>query len=123
VVITDGARGAFVASSEEILFAPAIGSKVVGTAGAGDVFAATFTAYVALGHPIREALRAATINSASVVGHIDTKRACSTVRSSISVWRGLHNQPFVGGQYSARKSEKVLLGIKAHFGKLVILCT
>jgi ribokinase len=73
VVITDGARGAFVASSEEILFAPAIGSKVVGTAGAGDAFAATFTAYLALGHPIREALRTATINSASVVGHIDTQ--------------------------------------------------
>ena len=73
VVITDGARGAFVGSSEEILFAPAIGSKVVGTAGAGDAFAATFTAYVALGHPIREALRAATMNSASVVGHIDTQ--------------------------------------------------
>jgi bifunctional ADP-heptose synthase (sugar kinase/adenylyltransferase) len=114
---------AFVGSSEEILFAPAIGSQVVGTAGAGDAFAATFTAYVALAHPIREALRAATINSASVVGHIGTKRACSTVRCSITVWRCLHNQLFVGGQCSARKSEKVLPGIKAHFGKLVILWT
>jgi ribokinase len=73
VVVTDGARGAFVASAAEILFAPALKLKVVGTAGAGDAFGATFAAYVALGQPIAEALRAATINSASVVGHIDTQ--------------------------------------------------
>jgi ribokinase len=73
VVITDGAGGAFVGSSREILFAPALKSKVVGTAGAGDAFAATFTAYVALGRPIEEALWAAIINSASVVGYIDTQ--------------------------------------------------
>jgi ribokinase len=73
VVITDGARGAFVGTGKEILFTPALKSQVVGTAGAGDAFAATFTAYVALGRPIEEALRAATINSASVVGHIDTQ--------------------------------------------------
>ena len=73
VVITDGARGAFVGSPEKILFAPALATKVVGTAGAGDAFAATFTAYVALGRPIEVALRAATINAASVVEHIDTQ--------------------------------------------------
>jgi ribokinase len=73
VVITDGGRGAFVGSPGEILFAPALISEVVGTAGAGDAFGATFTTYVALGRSIEEALRAATINSASVVGHIDTQ--------------------------------------------------
>jgi len=73
LVVTDGARGAFVGSAGQILFAPPLKSKVVGTAGAGDAFGATFTAYVALGRPIEEALRAAAINSASVVGHIDTQ--------------------------------------------------
>jgi len=73
IVITDGACGAFVASAAEILFAPALKPKVVGTAGAGDAFGATCATYVALGQPIDEALRAATINSASVVGHIDTQ--------------------------------------------------
>src|SRR5271168_107859 len=73
VVITDGARGAFVGSATEILFAPALKSKVVGTAGAGDAFGATFTTYLALDHSVQEALQAATINSASVVGHIDTQ--------------------------------------------------
>lgn len=73
IVITDGARGAFVASSEEIVFAPALKSKVVGTAGAGDAFGATLATYVVLGQPIDQALRASTINAASVVGHIDTQ--------------------------------------------------
>jgi len=73
VVITDGARGAFVGSTEEILFAPAFKSTVIGTAGAGDAFGATFTTYAVLGCPIGQALQAATINSASVVGYIDTQ--------------------------------------------------
>jgi ribokinase len=73
VVITDGGQGAFVGSPKEILFAPALKSKVVGTAGAGDAFGATFATYLTLGRPIEEALRAAAINSASVVAHIDTQ--------------------------------------------------
>ncbi len=73
VVITDGGGGAFVGSPGQVLFAPALKSKVVGTAGAGDAFGATFTAYVALAYSVEEALRAATINSASVVGYIDTQ--------------------------------------------------
>ncbi len=73
VVITDGARGAFAASAAEAFFVPALKSKVASTAGAGDAFAATFTTFVALGRPIEEALYAATVNSASVVQHIDTQ--------------------------------------------------
>jgi ribokinase len=73
VIVTDGARGAFVGSHEEIIFSPALDSKIVGTAGAGDAFGATLTAYLALGHRIDEAVSAATVNSASVVGHVDTQ--------------------------------------------------
>ncbi len=73
VAITDGARGAFVASHNEIIFSPALESKIVGTAGAGDAFGATLTAYLALGYRMEEAVCAATINSASVVGHVDTQ--------------------------------------------------
>jgi ribokinase len=97
VVVTDGARGAFAASPGEILFAPALATKVVATAGAGDAFAATFTVYLALGRPIEEALRAATINAASVVGHIDTqtgllqrheldRRLAATPQTSVRGW-------------------------------------
>src|SRR5262249_15592567 len=73
VVITDAGRGAFVGAPDAILFGHAFKTEVVGTAGAGDAFGATFTTYVALGRPVEEALRAATINSASVVGYIDTQ--------------------------------------------------
>jgi ribokinase len=73
VIITDGARGAFVGSRDEIIFGPAQKSNVFGTAGAGDVFGATFAAYLARGHRIDEALIAASINSASVVQYVDTQ--------------------------------------------------
>jgi ribokinase len=73
VAVTDGARGAFVASRKEIIFSPALESKIVGTACAGDAFGATLTAYLALGYRLAEAVCAATANSASVVGHVDTQ--------------------------------------------------
>jgi ribokinase len=73
VAVTDGARGAFVGSRKEIIFTPARESKIVGTAGAGDAFGATLTAYLALGYRIDVAISAAAANSASVVGHVDTQ--------------------------------------------------
>lgn len=73
VIVTDGARGAFVGSSDEILFSSALKTKIVGTAGAGDAFGATIAAYLASGRRLDEAVYAATINSASVVEHVDTQ--------------------------------------------------
>jgi ribokinase len=73
VVLTDGGRGAFVATADQLLFCPAIKCDVVGTAGAGDAFASTFTAFITLGRSEEEALKAATLNAASVVGHVDTQ--------------------------------------------------
>ncbi len=46
---------------------------MTGTAGAGDAFNATFTAYIALGFKPEDAMRAAAINAASVVSHVDTQ--------------------------------------------------
>jgi ribokinase len=73
VIVTDGARGAFVGSDDEIVFSPALETKIVGTAGAGDAFGATLATYLTFGRRIDEAVYAATINSASVVGHVDTQ--------------------------------------------------
>jgi ribokinase len=73
VVVTDGRNGAFLGAEEGIYFCPAPETKVVGTAGAGDAFNATFTAQVALRRAPEEALRAAALNAASVVGHADTQ--------------------------------------------------
>jgi sugar/nucleoside kinase (ribokinase family) len=73
VVVTDGREGAFLGTPEAIVYCPVLETKVAGTAGAGDAFNATFTAYVAMGRTAEEALRAAAINSASVVNHVDTQ--------------------------------------------------
>lgn len=73
VVLTDSRGGAFVCADGEILFCPALEAEVAGTAGAGDAFAATFAALFALGRPSQVALKAATINAASVVSHVDTQ--------------------------------------------------
>ena len=73
VVVTDGRHGAFLGTEEAIYFCPIRETNVAGTAGAGDAFNATFTAHIALGCKPEHALRAAAINAASVVGHVDTQ--------------------------------------------------
>ena len=73
VLVTDGRHGAFLGTKDAIHFCPVRETKVAGTAGAGDAFNATFTAYIALGRRPEDALRAAAINAASVVGHVDTQ--------------------------------------------------
>jgi ribokinase len=74
IVVTDGREGAFLGAPDAILYCPVLETKVAGTAGAGDAFNATFTAYVAMGRSAEEALRAATLNSGSVVNYVDTQR-------------------------------------------------
>ncbi|MBI5111596.1 MAG: carbohydrate kinase family protein [Rhodovulum sp.] len=73
VLLTDGKRGAYVATPDEIVFCPSVECPVAGTAGAGDAFTSTYTAYEALGFAPLDALKAATINAASVVGVVDTQ--------------------------------------------------
>jgi sugar/nucleoside kinase (ribokinase family) len=73
VVVTDGRHGAFLGSPEAIMYCPVLETEVVGTAGAGDAFNSTFMAFIGLGRPPQEALRAAAINAGSVVGHVDTQ--------------------------------------------------
>lgn len=72
VLITDGQNGAFAASRGGLYHCPARDVAVLGTAGAGDAFAATFTAETAIGSAPDRALQAATLNAAAVLGHIDT---------------------------------------------------
>jgi ribokinase len=72
-LVTDGRHGAFLGTRDAIHFCPVRETNVAGTAGAGDAFNATFTAHIALGCKPQEALRAAAVNAASVVGHVDTQ--------------------------------------------------
>jgi ribokinase len=74
VLVTDGAAGSFLADRERIRYCPAAPATVAGTAGAGDAYAATLATYLAEGKPPEEAMRAAALNSASVVAYIDTQQ-------------------------------------------------
>lgn len=73
VLVTAGRAGAFIGLKDAILYCPSVQTHVAGTAGAGDAFTATYTAFIALGRPPEDALRAATLNAASVVGYVDTQ--------------------------------------------------
>lgn len=74
VLVTSGKDGAFLSSGDELLFCPALKDvTVAGTAGGGDAFASTLTAYLVLGHKPEDAMRAATVNAASVISFADTQ--------------------------------------------------
>jgi ribokinase len=92
VVVTDGRHGAFLGTKEAIYFCPVLVTKVAGTAGAGDAFHATFTAHIALGRKPEDALRAAAINSASVVGHVDTQTGLLSAEEIARGLKGLQQE-------------------------------
>jgi ribokinase len=73
VMLTDGSRGAFVCAGREIIYCPAEPTVVASTTGAGDAMGATFAAFLAMGYGGEVALKAATLNAASVVAYIDTQ--------------------------------------------------
>lgn len=73
VVVTDGRHGAFVGAGERVVHCSAVPTEVVGTTGAGDAFASTFVALTSFDWPLDQTLRAATMNSASVVRYADTQ--------------------------------------------------
>jgi len=78
ILLTDGARGSFLKHDDEIVYCPALMTEVASTVGAGDAYTATFTAYIGAGRPPDEALRAATINAASVCTYVDTQTGLLT---------------------------------------------
>lgn len=73
IVITDGKDGSFVGGPAGILHCPAPQVTVVGTAGAGDAFCSTFSAFIAEKAPVEQVALAAAANAASVVTRIDTQ--------------------------------------------------
>jgi len=76
VVITDGAKGAYVYDGSEMLFMPPYPdpSPPFERTGAGDAFASTFTSALALGKSVKEALSWAPINSMSVVQQVGAQK-------------------------------------------------
>ena len=81
VLVTDGKKGAYAADPSGISFCPSLKTKVIGTAGAGDAFTSTFTAFYATGYSCDEALKHATFNAASVTGFADTQSGLLTLEN------------------------------------------
>ena len=73
VAVTDGAKGVYVATKDEILFHPAVDVEVVDTLGAGDAFGSCFSGSITMGYSIEEALSRGMLNSAAVVGKYGAK--------------------------------------------------
>ena len=95
IVVTDSKGGSFVADGSAIYHCPVISAIVAGTAGAGDAFGATFAALVAEGSDVSVALRLASANAASVVGHVDTQTGLQTRGALDSDLRLNSGPPFV----------------------------
>jgi ribokinase len=80
VVITDGPRGAHASDGTEMWFMPPYPdvSAPVERTGAGDAFASTFSAALALGKTVPEALAWGPVNSMSVVQHVGAQEGLLT---------------------------------------------
>ena len=73
IVVTNGKEGVYVATQDKIYFHPALPEKVVNTVGAGDAFGSCFTAMLALGLRIEDAIRTGVIQAQSVIAYQDAK--------------------------------------------------
>lgn len=73
VLVSDGADGAYLATTDGIHYCPPLRVEVQGTAGAGDALIATCATYLAEGAEPGHALRCATHNAAAVVSQVDTQ--------------------------------------------------
>lgn len=80
VVITDGPKGAYAYDGNEIIFEPPFPDEKppLERTGAGDGFASTTTAALALGKDLRTALKWGAVNSAAVVQEIGAQRGLLT---------------------------------------------
>jgi len=80
VVITDGAKGAFVGKGGEYWYMNIYPEKVMAKTGAGDAFAAGYLGARALRLDIDEALKWGTANSAGVVSEVGAQNGILTKR-------------------------------------------
>lgn len=79
-VITDGSKGAYALDGTNVWYMPIYPdpAEPIDRTGAGDAFASTFTAAIALGQDIKTALSWGPINSMSVVQYIGAQKGLLT---------------------------------------------
>jgi ribokinase len=95
VVVTDGTNGAYLASPEGVFWRPALPVIVQGTAGAGDSYSSTLAAALAEGTAPAEAMLQAAMNSAAVVGGLDTTSGLMTPEAMAARREGLGDVPLL----------------------------
>lgn len=74
IALTDGKHGAYLMNASGLHYSPSVPVDPKGTAGAGDAFASTLALHLAQHEPPGNALKAASLNAASVVSHVDTQK-------------------------------------------------
>ena len=75
VIITNGKHGVYAYNGQELFYEPSILVKnIVDTTGAGDCFGATFFYFHTNKYSIKESLKFAAINSASLIQEIGSQK-------------------------------------------------
>jgi sugar/nucleoside kinase (ribokinase family) len=74
IALTNGADGVYIFYKKKMFYHPSLKVKVISTLGAGDAFGSTFIAFLLRGFSIADAIRAGMINSASVLGYMNTQK-------------------------------------------------
>ncbi|MDP3724186.1 MAG: carbohydrate kinase family protein, partial [bacterium] len=78
ILMTDGERGAFSFDGEKIMHIDPFPHKTVEKTGAGDAFTAGFLTAMISGGSVSDALRAGSINAASVIQHVGAQTGLLT---------------------------------------------
>lgn len=73
VVVTDGKKGVYVGTNDQLYYHPVQAVSVVNTLGAGDAFGSSFVGGLQRGLSIENAIRSGIVNSAAVIQHPDAK--------------------------------------------------
>lgn len=83
-VVTDGADGVVATDRHSVVFAGMYEDvPVIDRTGAGDAFCSGFTAYIAQGAPVEQAVLFASANSTSVVGRVGAKEGILRAGASL----------------------------------------
>ena len=78
VIVTDGPQGAYAFDGYEFIFQTATGVKAKERTGAGDAFSCGVVSALALGQPLKEALKWGTLNAESVTQEVGAQAGLRT---------------------------------------------
>lgn len=80
IAITDGERGSFVYDGTKHYYQKSLSKKVVESTGAGDSFGSTFVGGIILGYDIKNSMKIASLNAASVISQMGAQEGLLTLK-------------------------------------------